>query len=111
MASLQTLLARGTTAADSDRRGEHRYPISNPVSVQLKVPPASEIIEAQVVDVSKNGIGLVAKSHIIPGVQIVFRFGEQNVFARVRHCRPGEGGFVIGATIADVVANDGEPGA
>jgi hypothetical protein len=111
MASQHTLLAQETTAADSDRRGEHRYPISNPVSVQLKVSPANEIIEAEVVDVSRNGIGLVAKNYITPGLQIVFRFGEQMVVAKVCHCKPGESGFAIGAIIGDVVANDGEPGA
>jgi hypothetical protein len=94
--------AQETAVKPEDRRGERRYSIPNQ-RVELRIPPESRIIEAQVVNVSKNGVGLIAQHHINPGLQIMFSFGDQYVFARVRHCKPVENGFSIGACIRDVL--------
>jgi hypothetical protein len=100
--SLVDFLIPGPTA-DTDERGtEPRYSIPNQ-SVDLRIPPESQIIRAQVVNVSKNGVGLISRDYINPGLQIMFSFGDQYVFARVRHCNPVEDGFAIGASIRDVV--------
>ena len=85
-----------------ERRRERRYYIPHPPSVEIRIPPQTEIIEAEVVNVSKNGIGLVSRDYITPGLQIMFTFGDQYVFARVRHCQPIENGFAIGAAIRDM---------
>ncbi len=89
-------------AKGADRRRERRYVIPNQ-SVEIRIPPESQIIRALVVDVSKNGVGLIASDFINPGLQIMFSFGDQYVFARVRRCHPVESGFSIGASIRDVV--------
>lgn len=86
-----------------DRRRERRYAIPNPPTVELRIPPRSEVIAAEVVNISKNGIGLVSRVYITPGLQIMFLFGDQYVFARVRHCKPLENDYAIGASIRDVV--------
>ncbi len=90
------------TVRPEERRRERRYSIPHQ-SVELRIPPESQIIEAQVVNVSRNGVGLLSRDHIDPGLQIMFSFGDQYVFARVRHCKPVEDHFSIGACINDVV--------
>ena len=77
-----------------------RYPQSK--RVEIRDPAESQVIEAQVTNVSRNGVGLVSKDFIDAGVQIMFAFGDQYVYARVRHCHPVENGFVIGAAIGDM---------
>ncbi len=94
--------AHVTAVRPEDRRRERRYTIPNQ-RVELRIPPESETIAAEVVNVSKNGVGLISQDHINPGLQIMFSFGEEYVFARVRHCKPVENGFSIGASIRDVV--------
>ena len=100
--SLVDFRAQGTAVRPEDRRRERRYPIPSQ-RVELRIPPESLVIEAHVVNVSKNGVGLVSRDYINPGLQIMFSFGDQYVFARVRHCKPVEDGFSIGASIRDVV--------
>jgi hypothetical protein len=94
--------AQGPAVRPQDRRGERRYDIPNQ-RVELRIPPESQIIEAHVVNVSKNGVGLITQDHINPGLQIMFSFGDQYVYARVRHCKAVENGFSIGVCIRDVV--------
>jgi hypothetical protein len=93
---------QGPAVRPEDRRRESRYDIPNQ-RVELRIPPESQIIEAHVVNVSKNGVGLITQDHMNPGLQIMFSFGDQYVYARVRHCKPVENGFSIGACIHDVV--------
>jgi hypothetical protein len=100
--SIVDFRAQVTAVRPEDRRRERRYAIPNQ-RVDLRIPPESQIIEAHVVNVSKNGVGLVSRDYINPGLQIMFSFGDQYVFARVRHCKPVENGFAIGASIRDVV--------
>jgi hypothetical protein len=90
------------TADADERRRERRYSVPNQ-SVEIRILPESQVIRAQVVNVSKNGVGLISPDYIEPGLQVMFLFGDQYVFARIRHCKPFEDGFSIGATIRDVV--------
>ena len=92
-----------STIRPEDRRRERRYNIPNPPRVELRIPPQSHAIAADVVNISRNGIGLISHIYIAPGLQIMFLFGDQYVFARVRHCKRLENGFAIGASIRDVV--------
>ncbi len=92
-----------STIRPEDRRRERRYSIPHPQRVELRIPPQSNAIAADVVNISRNGIGLISRVHIAPGLQIMFLFGDQYVFARVRHCKQMENEFAIGASIRDVV--------
>jgi hypothetical protein len=92
-------------AADprDDRRDFPRYPIPNRLAVELRVLPSTEIIPAQIQDLSREGVGLITDVFIAPGESITFPVGDDWVVADVRHCNPGEDGFVIGGLITDIV--------
>jgi hypothetical protein len=103
VSEVQTIeLGQGAAAREADRRKERRYAIPNQ-DVAIRIPPESRVIEAQVTDVSRNGVGLLSADSIDPGVQIMFSFGDQYVYARVRHCHPVVNGFAIGAAIRQMM--------
>ncbi len=86
-----------------DRRVSPRYPIANKLAVKLRVLPATEVIPAQIHDLSRHGIGLLTNVFIAPGESITFPVGADWVVADVRHCHPCEHGFVVGGVITDIV--------
>lgn len=96
--------AKGTMQPDTDdRRVFPRYPIANKLSVQLRVLPATEVIPAQIHDLSRDGIGLMTGVFIAPGESITFPVGADWIVADVRHCHPGANGFLVGGVITDIV--------
>jgi hypothetical protein len=96
---------RGQNTAENsdDRRVFPRYPIASKLAVQLRVLPATDVIPAQIHDLSREGIGLLTKSFIAPGESISFPVGTDWVVAEVRHCRTQPEGFLVGGVITDVV--------
>ena len=86
-----------------DRRISPRYTIANKLAVELRVLPATQVIPAQIHDLSREGIGLVTSVFIAPGESITFPVGADWVVADVRHCRPAENGYVVGGVITDIV--------
>jgi hypothetical protein len=86
-----------------DRRDFPRYPIPNRLAVELRVLPSTEIIPAQIQDLSREGVGLITDVFIAPGESITFPVGDDWVVADVRHCNPSEDGFIIGGLITDIV--------
>jgi hypothetical protein len=113
MANLQTqttafdhessLKSRAVKDRNRDRRDFPRYPVPNRFAVQLRVLPATEVIQAQILDLSRDGVGLFTNVFIAPGESVTFPVGGDWVVADVRHCRPYEGGFVVGGMITDIV--------
>jgi hypothetical protein len=96
--------SRGSAAAPSERRDFPRYPIPNRLGVDLRVLPSTEVISGQIQDLSREGVGLVTKVFIAPGESVTFPVGDDWVVAEVRHCDAGDGGYIIGAFITDIVA-------
>jgi hypothetical protein len=86
-----------------DRRVFPRYTIARKLAVELRVLPATEVIPAQIHDLSRDGIGLVTNVFIAPGESVTFPVGTDWVVADVRHCHPCEGGFVVGGVITDII--------
>ena len=95
--------ARNIEHRRSDRRDFPRYTIPNRFVVQLRVLPSTEVIPAQIQDLSRDGVGLVTDVFIAPGESITFPVGGDWVVADVRHCQPCHGGFVVGGMITDIV--------
>lgn len=87
----------------ADRRVFPRYTIGKKLAVDLRVLPATEVIPAQIHDLSRDGIGLVTGVFIAPGESVTFPVGNDWVVADVRHCQAGEGGFVVGGVITDII--------
>jgi hypothetical protein len=94
--------SRGSAVAD--RRDFPRYAIPNRLGVELRVLPSTEVIPAQIQDLSREGVGLVTKVFIAPGESVTFPVGDDWVVAEIRHCDAGEGGYILGGLITDIVA-------
>jgi PilZ domain len=95
--------SKGSAVPPADRRDFPRYPIPNRLTVDLRVLPATEVITAQIQDLSREGVGLLTQVFIAPGESVTFPVGEDWVVAEVRHCEPTEGGYAIGAYITDII--------
>jgi hypothetical protein len=90
-----------------ERRREPRYAIPRGMKLEVRLPPDRSIVEAELRDLSLNGLGLVAQDFIAPGESITFPVGLEWVVAEVRYCRPEGTGFAIGAFICDIVSQRG----
>jgi hypothetical protein len=77
------------------------------MKLQLRTSLQQEAVEAELRDLSRNGVGLLSPRLIPPGASIIFPFGSQRIFAQARYCRPISTGFVVGALILEVVAENG----
>lgn len=91
------------TARGIERRREFRYPISAGVRVELRSDELRGPLDAEVVNISKNGFGVIVAVYVAPHTGIVFQFGPKKVFANVRYCRKAPGGYEIGLLIAAVL--------
>ncbi|HEV2200725.1 MAG TPA: PilZ domain-containing protein [Bryobacteraceae bacterium] len=87
----------------NDRRVFPRYPIPNKLAVSLRILPATDVIPAQIHDLSRDGVGLMTNVFIAPGESVTFPVGSDWVVAEVRHCNPSTAGYVVGAMITDIV--------
>ena len=95
---------QNVTGTSDDRRVFPRYPIANKLAVQLRVLPATDVISAQIHDLSREGIGLLsedASSRLAN--RSASRSGTDWVVAEVRHCRTQPDGYLVGGVITDIV--------
>ena len=91
-----------------DRRDFPRYEIPNHFAVALRVLPSTDVVTAQIQDLSRDGVGLITDVFIAPGESVTFPVGNDWVVADVRYCRTRNGKYSIGAMITDIV--DGSQG-
>src|SRR5579864_761354 len=90
-----------------DLRRERRHAIPRGMTLKVRTSPQNEQVDAELRDISRNGVGLISPRLIPMGASITFPFGSQRIFAQVRYCAQHGGGFVVGALILEVVAGDG----
>jgi hypothetical protein len=90
-----------------DQRRERRHAIPRGMKIGLRTSPQRELVDTELRDISRNGVGLISAQAIPPGTSINFPFGSQRIFAQVRYCRPTDAAFVVGALILEVVAENG----
>ena len=90
-----------------DQRRERRYAIPRGMKLRVRTSGQDELVDAELRDISRNGMGLLSPRVIPPGASISFPFGSQQIFADVRYCCPVRTGFVVGALIREVVAQNG----
>jgi hypothetical protein len=77
------------------------------MKLKVRISPQNELVEAELRDISRNGVGLISPSVIPPGASISFPFGSQRIFAQVRYCSSVGTGFIVGALILEVVVESG----
>lgn len=92
-----------------DLRRERRHAIPRGMTLKVRTSPQNELVDAELRDISRNGVGLISPRLIPTGASITFPFGSQRIFAQVRYCAEDGAGFVVGALILEVVAGDRNP--
>jgi|SRR5215472_6582665 len=110
----ETMTAPFEVKADSrasDKRRDRRYAIPRGMKLKVQASPLDDPLDAELRDISRNGVGLLSPKRMAPGASISFPFGSQRVFANVRYCRPSGSLFSIGALIREVVSENGAIGA
>jgi len=90
-----------------DLRRERRHAIPRGMTLKVRTSPQNELVDAELRDISRNGVGLISPRLIPTGASITFPFGSQRIFAQVRYCRPTSTAFMVGALILEVVAENG----
>jgi len=95
--------------APPDQRRERRYNIPKGMKLRVQTSRQSELLDAELRDISRNGVGLMSPRLISPGESISLPFGSQRIFAQVRYCCPAGAGFVVGALILEVVTEETTP--
>ena len=88
---------------NDDRRDFPRYEIPNHFGVALRVLPSTDVVTAQIQNLSRDGVGLTTDVFIAPGESVTFPVGSDWIVADVRYCNQSDGRFTIGAVITDIV--------
>jgi hypothetical protein len=90
-----------------DQRRERRYALPTGMKLKVRTSAQDQLVDVELRDISRNGVGLISPGIIPPGTSISFPFGSQRIFAQVRYSRASGTGFVVGALILEVVAANG----
>jgi hypothetical protein len=77
------------------------------MKLRVRTSSQNETVDAELRDISRNGVGLISQTVLPPGASITFPFGSQRIFAQVRYCSSSGANFVVGALILEVVAENG----
>lgn len=89
----------------ADRRTEPRFDISDAVSLRSLSPALPDRWPVQIVDISKNGLGLLVPTRLPPGVLVQVQSGRTFALGEVRYSRQiSEHEFHTGIRLHDVVA-------
>jgi hypothetical protein len=108
--TLEQAAASSGTEADVRspyQRRERRYAIPSGMRLMIRTTGQDQPVAVELRDISRNGVGLKSPKLIAPGAAIDFPFGSQRVFAQVRYCCRTRTGFLVGALILEVVAQNG----
>ena len=72
------------------RGGTVRLDLRLPVDIRatLSVPGWHEPVRARIVDMSRNGLGMVLPKPVTAGMAAAVDFGHGVAFGEIRHCRP-----------------------
>lgn len=87
-------------------RREDRVPVDEPASVRCLHPARRRSVKGRVVDVSKSGLGLLLKSEIAAGTEVMVKLRDRAVCGEVRHCRAVEEGYRAGMEVSEVLVRE-----
>lgn len=90
--------------SDSDGSGMRRWPrFPMDLPARVTAPGRSASIQARVVDVSRDGLGMELADAVAVGQTIAIEIPQGTVFGVVRHCRTsGAGGYRAGVEMSQV---------
>ena len=86
----------GPTTDTSQKRSEPRFDTKGDGTLQELHPLSLERHKVKIVNVSKNGLGLVSPRALLPGTIVQLRIKDIVELANVRYCSASDEGFRIG---------------
>ena len=89
-----------------DLRRERRHAIPKGINLKVRTSPQNDLVDAELRDISRSGVGMLSPRILPAGMPISFPFGSERIFAQVRYCSPDGSSFMVGALILEVVAGD-----
>ena len=92
--ALQVVL--GPQTDTTQKRSEPRFETNGEGTFQELHPLSLERHKVRIVNVSKNGLGLVSPKAILPGTIVQLRINDIVELANVRYCSASDEGFRIG---------------
>ena len=91
-----------TKPESAQKRFEPRFNAEGEATVQALHPLSVERHKVTIVNVSKNGFGILSPKAILPGTIVQIRIKDTVELGNVRYCSaPGDDGFKIGLRMHD----------
>ena len=88
-----------------ERRSEHRVSTSLRARMRLLSPFSPKVLEVQILDVSKNGLGVQVSCHIAIETVVQVLCGRSMILGEVRYCFPlGDGTHHAGILIQECIS-------
>ena len=89
--------AREKKSTHDPKRSEPRFATSDSATVQTLNPLSFDRLPVEVIDVSKNGVGIRSATPFYPGTVVQIRVRKEVQTGEVRHCTPqGDHAYRIG---------------
>jgi len=89
-------IAAGPRTDTTQKRSEPRFDTNGEGTLQELHPLSVERCKVRIVNVSKNGLGLVSPKAILPGTIVQLRINDIVELGNVRYCSASDEGFRIG---------------
>jgi anti-sigma factor RsiW len=94
---LRLHLAGKVKADEKHERSEPRFSTGSEAVIQELSPLSLARQKVTIVDISKNGLGILAPEAVLPGTLVQVRFNTTVELAEVRHCSArDDGGYRMG---------------
>jgi len=88
---------QGTKSDATQKRSEPRFSADGEGTLQELHPLSLDRHKVKIVDVSKNGLGIISPSAMLPGTIVQLRIGDTVELGNVRYCSAlDDDGFRIG---------------
>lgn len=94
--SLAIQIVAGSHTDTTQKRSEPRFDTNGEGTLQEIHPLSLDRRKVRIVNVSKNGLGLVSPKAILPGTIVQLRINDIVELANVRYCSASDEGFRIG---------------
>jgi anti-sigma factor RsiW len=89
----------------TNRRTEPRFRVSDPVFLRCLAPALPDRWPVRIVDISKNGLGLLVPTQLSPGSVVQVQSGTTFALGEIRHSRQiSKHEFHIGISLQDIAA-------
>jgi hypothetical protein len=81
---------------EKNKRSEVRFDTGDEATFQELNPLSLDRLKVSVVDVSRNGLGIIASKSVMPGTIVLVRIKGNFEMGEVRHCSVAREGYRIG---------------